>query len=408
MIRARGTLLLFVTITCLPIMFLADTASQRQIGRIGESANFVAVIANGKWGLAVTGAGMASVVQPEPVAFEFFEAPGKIHQQSSGYERLDISAAGAVGVAQVAGPGNTRFTVEDRWSIKGNEIQLLRNVAVAGNANLGFLSAITFVHPEAHPRSEVDYFAPGMIYGSTQHLSAAAIGGSATYGAEGHGEIQIREDRLPAPLFGVHYSDGSALTVLDASPNGATTRADSQDTDAHTIVDEGLKFGALGVHLADGHHEQGYWFPGSEGEATYGGNTYPDGSHAWRRRYHPIRNGLTQQYRVQFRFSSGEQFPEYYRHAWRWAYGELRPPVTWQNLGRSSREALSTCWQAKLKQLATVQAFPISYPRCPTESLRPISTQSWVSPARIWSRRNFCWRTLKLTMTRRGRRATAN
>lgn len=340
MIRARGKLFLFLTIVCLPIMFLADTASQRQIGRIGESANFVAVIANGKWGLAVTGAGMASVVQPEPVAFEFFEAPGKIHQQSSGYERLDISAAGAVGVAQVAGPGNTRFTVEDRWSIKGNEIQLLRNVAVAGNANLGFLSAITFVHPEAHPRSEVDYFAPGMIYGSTQHLSAAAIGGSATYGAEGHGEIQIREDRLPAPLFGVHYSDGSALTVLDASPNGATTRADSQDTDAHTIVDEGLKFGALGVHLADGHHEQGYWFPGSEGEATYGGNIYPDGSHAWRRRYHPIRNGLTQQYRVQFRFSRGEQFPEYYRHAWRWAYGELRPPVTWQNLGLIQRSII--------------------------------------------------------------------
>jgi len=330
--RTRVEVSLFLTITCVPILFLSDAAPQRPIGRIGENASFVAILAKRKWGLGVTGAGMASVAQPESIAFEFFEAPGKIYQKSSGYEHLDISASAAVGTAQVAGPAETRFTVEDRWSVEGNEIQLSRNVAVAGTASFGFLTSITFAHPEAHPRSEVDYFAPGMIYGSTQHLSAAAIGGSDAYGAEGHGEIQIREDRLPAPMFGVHYPDGSALTVLDPAPNGATTRADSHDTEAHTIVDEGLKFGAVGAHLAGGHHEQGYWFPGSEGEATYRGNTYPDGLHAWRRRYHPVRNGLTQQYRVQFRFSSGEQFPAYYRNAWRWAYGELRPPVTWQNL----------------------------------------------------------------------------
>jgi hypothetical protein len=156
MIWARGKLFLFLTIVCLPIMFLADTASERPIGRIGENANLVAIVAKGKWGLAVTGAGMASVVQPEPIAFEFFEAPGRIHQQSRGYQRLDISAAGAVGVAQVAGPGNTRFTVEDRWSMKGNEIQLLRNLEVAGNSNFGFLTSITFVHPEAHPRPEAE------------------------------------------------------------------------------------------------------------------------------------------------------------------------------------------------------------------------------------------------------------
>jgi hypothetical protein len=283
---------LFLTITCLPILFLSDAVPERPIGRIGESASFVAILAKGKWGLAVTGAGMASVVQPGPIALEFFEAPGRIYQQSSGYERLDISASGAVGVAAVAGPNETRFTVEDRWIIKENVIQLIRNVTVVANANLGFLTSITFGHPDAHPRAEVDYFAPGIIYAGTQHLSVAAIGGSDSYGAEGHGEIQIREDRLPAPMFGVHYSDGSALTVLDAAPNGATTRADSHDTDSHTILDEGLKFGALGVHLAGGHHEQGYWFPGSEGETTYRGNTYPDGLHVWRRRYHPVRNGV--------------------------------------------------------------------------------------------------------------------
>jgi hypothetical protein len=87
---------------------------------------------------------MASAAQPEPIAFEFFEAPGRIYQKSSGYDHLDISTAGAVGAAQVAGPAETRFTVEDRWSVEGNEIQLSRNVAVAGTANFGFLTSITF------------------------------------------------------------------------------------------------------------------------------------------------------------------------------------------------------------------------------------------------------------------------
>jgi hypothetical protein len=346
MIRLPIRLSLLMVVVFSPIALVGGPPSQRQIGRVGEKASFVANRVQGKWGLAVTGAGMASVVQPAPVAIEFFKAPDTITHVSSGYDRLETSEAGTLGIAQVLGPDQTRFTIEDQWTIHGTEIRLSRKVTLAGTANYGFLTSITFLHPDAHPRSEVDYFAPGMIYGSTDHLSAAAIGGSDTYraegrGAEGHGEVQIREDRLPAPMFGVHFSDGSALTVLDPSPNGATTRADSHDTAAHAMVDERFEFGAVGVHLADGHHEQGYWFPGSEGEVTYEGDTYPDGQlHAWRRRYQPVRNGLTQQYRVQFRFSSGEKFPAYYRDAWRWAYDTLKPPVTWQNLALIQRSII--------------------------------------------------------------------
>jgi len=332
MIRRRPTLSL-LAVAFSAIAFVGASSPQREIGRVGGSAIFVATQVRGKWGLAVKGAGLASVVQPEPVALEFFHAPDTISHQSSGYDRMEISQARALGRTQLVGPDKTRFTVEDQWTINGTEIQLSRKVTVAGRANDGFLTSITFLHPVAHPRSEVDYFAPGMIYGNTDHLSPAAIGGGDTYGATGHGQIQIREDRLPAPMFGVHFSDGSALTVLDPAPDGATTRADSHDTVAHAMVDERFQFGAVGAHLAGGHHEQGYWFPGTEGEVTYAGNTYPNGQlRTWRRRYHPVRNGITQQYRVQFRFSSGEEFPAYYRNAWRWAYDTLKPPITWQNL----------------------------------------------------------------------------
>jgi hypothetical protein len=265
MMWLRVVLSLFISVTLSPIVLIGGIAPQRQIGRVGERASFIATRSQGKWGLAVTGAGMASVVQPRPVALELFKAPDTISHHSCGYDRLEISQARTVGVVYVVGPDKTRFTIEDRWNTNGSEIQLSRKVTVAGTANFGFLTSITFPHPDAHPRSEVDYFAPGVIYGSTEHLSAAAIGGSDTYGAGGHGEVQIREDRLPAPMSGVHFSDGSALTVLDPAPNGAMTRTDSHDTVAHTMVDERFEFGALGVHLASGHHEQGYWFPGQRG-----------------------------------------------------------------------------------------------------------------------------------------------
>ena len=243
-----------------------------------------------------------------------------------------------MGIADLPGPGGTHFRVEDHWRINGTEIELSRNVSVAGAADYGFLTSIAFSHPESQSRAQVDYFAPGMIYGSPDHLTKSAIGGSGTYEGQGQGRVQIREDRLPAPMFGLHFSDGSALTVLDPSPDGATTAADSHDTDVRTLVDERFRFGSLGAHLAGGHHEQGFWFPGTEGEVTYAGNTYPAGQvRAWRRRYHPMRDGFRQQYRVLFRFSSGEAPPTYYRNAWRWAYDILKPPVTWQDLALIQR-----------------------------------------------------------------------
>jgi hypothetical protein len=311
----------------------SDTPDVRVIGRVGEGDNFIAFMARGKWGLAVKGAGMASIMQPEPVGFEFYKAPDKVSRRATGYDSLQTYPGGAKATARMAGPDGTVFTIDDRWSVSGRDINLTRKVTVVGAAEGGFLTSITFSHSDAHFRSDVDYFAPGIIYGSVDHLTAAAIGGSETYGTGGHGEIQIREDRLPAPMFGVHFPDGSALTILDPSPDGATTRADSHDTKVATMVDERFKFGAVGVHLADGHQEQGFWFPGTEGEVTYAGNTYPNGQiRVWRRRYHPIRDGFIQAYRVQFRFTNGEEFPAYCRSSWRWAFDTLKPPVTWQNL----------------------------------------------------------------------------
>ncbi len=341
------------SIAMLPIVLAlaAGVLSQQvqpsvQIGTLVTGAVVVPMDADGARGIAVTGAGFASAQQSKPVQVEIYGGTGQIENKAAGYESFQVSHGRAVGIAHLAGPTGATFLFIDEWSVQDAVLELSRTVRVSGTSSGGFLSSITLSHPEAQPRPAVDYFAPGMIYGNTDHLTAVAIGGRSTYEGDGGGQVRIREDRLPAPIFGVRSKDGSAMTVLDPSPNGATTYVDSQDTEVKTLVDERFRFGAIGVDLDEGHHAQGFWFPGSEGEVTYNGNTYPGGqAHKWRRRYHPIRDGMVQQYRVQFRFSKGEEFPRYMRNSWRWAYSVLKPPVEWQDIASATRSIIDVLAQ---------------------------------------------------------------
>ena len=143
-----------------------------------------------------------------------------------------------------------------------------------------------------------------MIYGGFAHLSEAAIGGRRDY----------RRARLPSnprgspasPLFAAHFSDGTSLAVLNR-PRGDTTVADAHDTKAVPMIDGRFQFGAIGAEEHAGKLSLGYWFPGSEGEVTYAGNTYPGGQmHQWRRRYHPIQDRLVDRYEIAFRFGRNE------------------------------------------------------------------------------------------------------
>jgi hypothetical protein len=339
MLRQIGTGL---SLAALALTLLSKQATHSQaIATLKSGAQFVAFESGGVKGIAVHQAGSASVDQPKPAELEIYAGPGHIENKSTGYESLQASRAKARGVAHIAGPDGAQFAFDDEWSADGDVVELSRRVEVSGASTSSFLSAIRLSHLESHARSEVDYFAPGMIYGDPSHLSAGSIGGPLVYEGEGRGHVRIREDRLPAPVFGILFADRSALTVLDPAPKGDTTTADSRDTEIHTLTDERFRFGSLGADLDAGHHTQGFWFPGSEGEVTYRGNTYPGGQvHDWRRRYHPIRNGFVQQYRVQFRFSKGEDFSTYFKNAWRWAYARLKPLVTLQDISAARRSII--------------------------------------------------------------------
>jgi hypothetical protein len=212
---------------------------------------------------------------------------------------------------------------------------------VSGTSSGGFFSGVSFDVGSSVRREQIEVFAPGMIYGGTDHHEDWAIGGAATY-REGQGEMRIREDRLPIPMVGVWSRDGSSVTVLDPRPNGATTVADSYDQEVTALTDSRFQFGAIEADDTAGHLSLGFCFPGTEGEVTYRGGTYPGGQvHEWRRRYHPIQSGLTHAYHVDFRFTHGEiSFPEFYRNDWRWAWKVLEPKVYPQDIPLIERSAI--------------------------------------------------------------------
>ncbi len=326
-----------------PILLLlalayAPWVQAKEATDLGQLPNGTKVLAvqstRGYWDLETQGSTSSSATHCVPIEIAYSSGDPGQPGIAQGYDSVRRTPTGFEGTAAVAGPGKVIFHVVDLWTTAGSTLNLARKLTVAGQAPGGFLSSIVFSVKGDFPRSQVDFFAPGMIYGGTEHLSDLAIGGAATY-RDGEGKLRIREDRLPIPMIGVLFHDGSSITVVDPAPTGETTVADSHDTEATTtMIDKGFQFGAVGADDTSAHLSAGYWFPGTEGEVTYRGGTYPGGQvHGWRRRYHPIEDGLVQRYRADFRFGfSDRSFADFCKNDWRWAWGVLKPAVYPQDI----------------------------------------------------------------------------
>ena len=293
-----------------------------------------------EWGLRLERNGAAFLANATPITIEILGPGEAIRTLGAGYDsfRSGDGAFIARGSLQYDG---ARFVVHDTWSMEAGALRLDRKLEVEGNAAGGFMSAITLSYHKAATRDSVKLFAPGMIYGTTDHLPPAAIGGR-----DSTDFIRIREDRLPAPLFGANFDDGTSLTLLNSEPDARTTREDSHDLHARTLIDERFRFGAIGADFDEENPAFGYWFPGSEGATTYKGHTYPAGEmatrkvRAWARRYHPIDDGLEHEYQLSFRFGSHDAFNSYYTETWRWAWSTLQPKLVFHDVDAIRRVVL--------------------------------------------------------------------
>ena len=294
------------------------------------------------WALVVTLEDHVFLEQPQPFQAEVRDG-SDLRRLRVAYNRVALDGPRVLASAELRAAPGAVLRVEDAWSVMDGALGLERVVRVSGDAAGGFLSAIT-LRPAAHYGwPDVDAFAPGMIYGFNDGIARHAIG-SVTHYLEGVRRVRVREDRLPAPLFGLAFRDGRSVAVADPAPQGDTTRADALDLEGNCLVDRRFQFAALGADETDDNLELGMWFPGTEGEVTYLADTpYANGQFGnnvrrrWRERYHPLQDGFEHRYQAAFRFASGERDQDFRRGAWRWAWGLLKPKVEYQDLPTARR-----------------------------------------------------------------------
>jgi hypothetical protein len=190
---------------------------------------------------------------------------------------------------------------------------------------------------------EVRHFVPGTMYGAPEHVPESAPGGLINFSA---GMVELREDAMPAPLFGIYFGDGTSCAILDTKPRGNTTSAEFDSRlrplpgsgESTILINENFLFGGMGGReSSSGKIEFGYWFPGTQGLFT-GNHPKQAGHSMWRG--HPIREGFEQQYELEFRFGDEERFHDFFKNAWRWAWDTLRPAVYQENIALVRRSLI--------------------------------------------------------------------
>ena len=329
---------MFGKCVALGLCLTATTASAQQTDRIdlgrlqtGATVSFVRV-AGGEWGIEIAGAAAPRLLQPKPAKLQVFRTEQDIRELAAGYRTVERSASGIDAGAEIAYGEDVVFRVQDRWSLSGAVLSVDRRVEVQGNDPGGFNSSVVLEVDPSVGWSDVNYLAPGALYGDPTYDGERSPGGTLNYAAR---RFVMREDILPAPLFALWFGNGSSVAVLDPSPRGASTVEETKLGKA-VMTDERFSFGAIGARQEDeGPVEFGFWFPATS-------TVYPGGPNAtaeprWIRRYHPITQGVAHAYAVSFRFGQNESFRDVTRDAWRWAWNTLQPEITYIDVEQMRR-----------------------------------------------------------------------
>ena len=309
-------------------IFVACIRQKDQI-ELGSMQNGVNVSfmrdTTGSWGIKISGGTFPLLLQQNPAQIELFKGEDNVNNLSAGYQSVKKNGNNITAIGEITDEDGARFNIEDHWNISDNVVTVERKVSVAGTEeNAGFYSAINLSTESNFKWDDAEYMAPGLLYGDPTYGGGYSPGGTMNYDAK---RFSFREDLLSAPLFTVSFKNGDWVAVMDPTPNGATTSEESNAPATTPVIDERIQFGGLGAHEVAGEGVQfGFWFPGTTDEFTRGfggGNEAP----IVRRRYHPVKDGLSQQYQVKFMFGKGDSFHDMERDSWRWAWQNLNPKV---------------------------------------------------------------------------------
>ncbi len=284
--------------------------------------------ADGTHGLAVSMPGAASAGQTAPLRVALWNGRTDAGPSTlqGGYASLRGAGDEWVGTGVLKAAGGVELEFTDRWTVMKNTLRLRREVRVSGDASGGFTSVAALQLKNAKPWPQMEWFAPGMIYGNFDHMRDNSFG-SGNYYKPGDYTVWIREDRMPAPLLATRLPDCGTFAVLNSAPDSRTTETEGQSFSLEPMADERFRFGAILAEERPDGATLGYAMPGSEGTLSYGRKTGkgPENKQQWRHRYNPLKDGFTQRYEVSFHFGRADGTSDLVRRSWRWAWQRLDP-----------------------------------------------------------------------------------
>lgn len=297
----------------------------------GETVSFVRTGANG-WGIRISGVNTPEITQTCPVRLEILQGEDSIHTLCVGYGSVRKSSSGINAIAEVLYGNTVVFNVHDQWIINESVLLFKRKIEVHGNAPGGFSSSIILSIDSSVIWNDIKCMAPGALYGDPAYDGDRSPGGTLNYEAK---RFLMREDILPAPLFALSFTNGSSVSMLDPSPNGETTVAETR-LSADIMTDTRFRFGSLGAWQKDkGSVEFGFIYPGSTTMFSRGPEIPPETRQI--RRFHPLTEEAVHDYEISFRFGRNESFSEMTRNTWRWAWSILKPEIYYIDVDQMRR-----------------------------------------------------------------------
>ena len=318
----RLNLLIFLAlwVVCSSAHALAADPEELTLPKTAAGTRVVFTHAAAGWGIRIESAGAPRISQPEPARLEIAEAnPGTVHELSSAYQQASRSQGGVEATAVIRSSPAVSFLVRDLWQLQDEILTVQRTVTVQGTDAGGFSSSVLFTAATLTWK-DASYLAPGVLYADPSYDGQHSPGGTDLYTAH---HLSFREDILPAPMLGLYFRDGASVAMLDPTPRGDTTEAESKLAQT-SMTDARFQFGSLSVTQAPGSPlEFAFQYPGSTEGYFAGHGSRP----VFMRRYHPIQNGFSQSYRVAFRLSRSSSFRAFSRDSWRWAWDTLQPPI---------------------------------------------------------------------------------
>jgi hypothetical protein len=288
-----------------------------------QTGSTVAFVRSGEntWGIEISGGPVSGITQAKPARIEVFKTEDAVLKLESGYRKIRQNKGMIEAKADVS-LNDATFHITDQWSVKEAVISVHRTVKVSGSAPGGFSSSIVFALDPAAAWNDIKCLAPGSLYGNPEFDGEVSPGGTLNYKEK---RFIMREDMIPAPLFGLLLKNGASVTILDPSPKGESTVEETRLIN-DVMTDARIQLGSLGAWQTDHSPvELGFFYPAKA--CMWMRRANPATKPRWILRYHPITEGFSHTYNVSFRFGAQESFPELTKNSWRWAWNELNPKV---------------------------------------------------------------------------------